>query len=151
MHLWNCQNLVSIQRRWTNEKHHWRWFDILRPMVCVLHFCALNTCKVFLSSFHFIFFDFVCCSNVHRGIVERFQTVLCATFAEDKQKIVFSGFYFSESDHGYDVIIFDVDSKDTSVGMNSPPQAFVERTLLTRVHALLSPSGQCESKLEARI
>ena len=83
--------------------------------------------------------------------MERFQTGLCATFAEDKQKIVFSIFYFLESDHGYDVIIFDVDSKDTSVGMNSPPQAFVERTLLTRVHALLSPSGQCESKLEARI
>ena len=56
---------------------------------------------------------------------------------------------FSESDHGYDVIIFDVDSKDTSVGMSSPPQAFVDRTFLTRVLSLLSPSGQCER--EARI
>jgi len=46
-----------------------------------------------------------------------------------------------ESDHGYDVIIFDVDSKDTSVGMSSPPKAFVDRTFLTRVHSLLSPSG----------
>ena len=51
--------------------------------------------------------------------MERFQTGFCATFAEDKQKIVFSCFYFSESDHGYDVIIFDVDSKDTSVGMRA--------------------------------
>lgn len=58
---------------------------------------------------------------------------------------------FSESDRGYDVIIFDVDSKDTSVGMSCPPQAFVDRTFLTRVHSLLSPSGQCEEKREARI
>ena len=48
---------------------------------------------------------------------------------------------FSESDRGYDVIIFDVDSKDTSVGMSCPPQAFVDTTFLTRVHSLLSPSG----------
>ena len=33
-------------------------------------------------------------------------------------------FIFSESVHDYDVVIFDVDSKDTSVGMSSPPQAF---------------------------
>ena len=56
--------------------------------------------------------------------------------------IVFLLFFFSESDHGYDVIVFDVDSKDTSVGMSSPPQAFVDRPFLTRVHSLLCPSGQ---------
>ena len=49
------------------------------------------------------------------------------------------------------VIIFDVDSKDTSVGISSPPQAFVDRTFLTRLHSLLSPSGQCEPKREVRI
>jgi len=58
---------------------------------------------------------------------------------------------FLESDHAYDVIIFDVDSKDISVGMSSPPQAFVDRTFLTRVHSLLTPSGQCEGKREPRI
>ena len=58
--------------------------------------------------------------------------------------------FFSESAHDY-VIIFDVDSKDTSVGISSPPQAFVDRTFLTRVHSVLSPSGQCEPKREAQI
>lgn len=53
-------------------------------------------------------------------------------------------FFSSESDPSYDVIIFDVDSKDTSVGMSCPPQAFVDKTFLTQVHSLLSPSGQCE-------
>lgn len=41
------------------------------------------------------------------------------------------------------MIIFDVDSKDTSVGMSCPPQAFVDRAFLKQVHSLLSPSGQC--------
>lgn len=48
----------------------------------------------------------------------------------------------SESTPSYDVIIFDVDSKDTSVGMSCPPQAFVDRAFLKQVHSLLSPSGQ---------
>lgn len=46
-----------------------------------------------------------------------------------------------ESAPRYDVIIFDVDSKDTSVGMSCPPQAFVDRAFLRQVHSLLSPSG----------
>lgn len=46
-----------------------------------------------------------------------------------------------ESTPSYDVIIFDVDSKDTSVGMSCPPQAFVDRAFLKQVHSLLSPSG----------
>lgn len=41
----------------------------------------------------------------------------------------------------YDVIIFDVDSKDNSVGMSCPPQAFVDKAFLTRVHSLLAPTG----------
>ena len=67
-----------------------------------------------------------------------------------QQENVFSLFsssiFFSESEPSYDVIIFDVDSKDTSVGMSCPPQAFVDRTFLTKVHSLLSPSGQCKAE-----
>ena len=50
-------------------------------------------------------------------------------------------FMFSEIYPSYDVIIFDVDSKDNSVGMSCPPQAFVDKAFLTRVHSLLAPTG----------
>ncbi|KAK3088532.1 hypothetical protein FSP39_020234 [Pinctada imbricata] len=40
-----------------------------------------------------------------------------------------------------DVIIIDVDSKDNSVGMNCPPQAFVEIDFLQTVKAALSDRG----------
>ncbi|XP_060722694.1 eEF1A lysine and N-terminal methyltransferase [Tachysurus vachellii] len=43
--------------------------------------------------------------------------------------------------HSYDVIIFDVDSKDRSLGMSCPPPAFVETPLLEKVHKLLTPRG----------
>lgn len=46
-----------------------------------------------------------------------------------------------ESCATYDVVIFDVDSKDTSVGMSCPPQAFVDQEFLTQVHALLTSTG----------
>ena len=39
------------------------------------------------------------------------------------------------------MVIFDVDSKDTSVGMSCPPQAFVDQEFLTQVHALLTSTG----------
>ncbi|XP_030627443.1 eEF1A lysine and N-terminal methyltransferase isoform X2 [Chanos chanos] len=46
----------------------------------------------------------------------------------------------SEGD-SYDVIIFDVDSKDPTLGMSCPPPAFVEMAVLERVRKLLTPRG----------
>ena len=44
----------------------------------------------------------------------------------------------------YDVIIFDVDCKNTSSGMSSPPPAFVEREMLTNTRELLRKDGKYE-------
>ncbi|XP_028258943.1 eEF1A lysine and N-terminal methyltransferase [Parambassis ranga] len=41
----------------------------------------------------------------------------------------------------FDVIMFDVDNKDSSVGMSCPPAAFVETTILQKVSNLLTPKG----------
>ncbi|KAM4722465.1 eEF1A lysine and N-terminal methyltransferase [Rhinophrynus dorsalis] len=41
----------------------------------------------------------------------------------------------------YDVVMFDVDSKDTSVGMSCPPPAFVEKIFLQSVHKILKADG----------
>ncbi|KAG7260456.1 hypothetical protein CRUP_008807 [Coryphaenoides rupestris] len=41
----------------------------------------------------------------------------------------------------FDVIMFDVDSKDSTVGMSCPPRAFVEASFLEKVHNLLNPKG----------
>ncbi|XP_055800294.1 eEF1A lysine and N-terminal methyltransferase isoform X1 [Salvelinus fontinalis] len=46
-----------------------------------------------------------------------------------------------EGGHHYDVIMFDVDSKDPSLGMSCPPPAFVETAFLERVGNLLTPRG----------
>ena len=42
----------------------------------------------------------------------------------------------------YDAIILDVDSKDVSAGISSPPQAFVEQQFLTNTQLLLKRSGK---------
>ncbi|KAI3368963.1 hypothetical protein L3Q82_025928, partial [Scortum barcoo] len=39
----------------------------------------------------------------------------------------------------FDVIMFDVDNKDNTVGMSCPPAAFVETTILQKVSSLLTP------------
>nr|XP_014345432.1 PREDICTED: methyltransferase-like protein 13 isoform X2 [Latimeria chalumnae] len=41
----------------------------------------------------------------------------------------------------YNVIMFDVDSKDLTLGMSCPPPAFVEETILQKVKRLLTPQG----------
>ncbi|XP_078263925.1 eEF1A lysine and N-terminal methyltransferase isoform X2 [Rhinoraja longicauda] len=41
----------------------------------------------------------------------------------------------------YDVIMFDVDSKDTTLGMSCPPPAFLEQAFLQKVRSLLAPQG----------
>lgn len=40
-----------------------------------------------------------------------------------------------------DVIMLDVDSKDPSVGMSCPPQAFVEEEFLLNIKKLLDNNG----------
>ncbi|XP_028386463.1 eEF1A lysine and N-terminal methyltransferase isoform X1 [Phyllostomus discolor] len=41
----------------------------------------------------------------------------------------------------YDVIMFDVDSKDPTLGMSCPPPAFVDQPFLQRVRRILTPEG----------
>ncbi|XP_055498232.1 eEF1A lysine and N-terminal methyltransferase isoform X2 [Leucoraja erinacea] len=41
----------------------------------------------------------------------------------------------------YDVVMFDVDSKDTTLGMSCPPPAFLEQAFLQKVRSLLAPQG----------
>ncbi|XP_043918670.1 eEF1A lysine and N-terminal methyltransferase isoform X2 [Protopterus annectens] len=41
----------------------------------------------------------------------------------------------------YHVIMFDVDSKDLSVGMSCPPAPFVEKSFLQKVRCVLAPQG----------
>ncbi|CAI9570366.1 unnamed protein product, partial [Staurois parvus] len=49
---------------------------------------------------------------------------------------------FADKDKAaYDVVMFDVDSKDTSLGMSCPPPAFVEKGFLQNVHKLLKNDG----------
>lgn len=42
----------------------------------------------------------------------------------------------------YDAIMFDVDSKDLTVGMSCPPPAFVEKPFLQKVKSILKPEGR---------
>ncbi|XP_074492054.1 eEF1A lysine and N-terminal methyltransferase [Sebastes fasciatus] len=46
-----------------------------------------------------------------------------------------------EGGHLFDAIMFDVDSKDTTVGMSCPPAAFIETSILQKVCSLLTPRG----------
>ncbi|KAM3619657.1 uncharacterized protein V6R79_011431 [Siganus canaliculatus] len=41
----------------------------------------------------------------------------------------------------FDAIMFDVDNKDSTVGMSCPPAAFVETSILQKVRSLLKPRG----------
>uniref|UniRef100_A0A8C2XQP0 eEF1A lysine and N-terminal methyltransferase n=1 Tax=Cyclopterus lumpus TaxID=8103 RepID=A0A8C2XQP0_CYCLU len=44
-------------------------------------------------------------------------------------------------DRLFDVVMFDVDNKDSTVGMSCPPAAFVEASILQKVCRLLTPRG----------
>uniref|UniRef100_A0A3Q2FG57 eEF1A lysine and N-terminal methyltransferase n=1 Tax=Cyprinodon variegatus TaxID=28743 RepID=A0A3Q2FG57_CYPVA len=46
-----------------------------------------------------------------------------------------------EGGHCFDVIMFDVDNKDSSVGMSCPPAAFVETPVLQKVFNMLTSRG----------
>ena len=41
------------------------------------------------------------------------------------------------------MIFIDVDSKDLSQGLSSPPAAFLQQSFLTTLHSLVSPRGKC--------
>ncbi|XP_054835158.1 eEF1A lysine and N-terminal methyltransferase [Eublepharis macularius] len=47
----------------------------------------------------------------------------------------------AEVPSSYDAIMFDVDSKDSALGMSCPPPAFVEKPFLQKVRALLKTEG----------
>ncbi|XP_025979230.2 eEF1A lysine and N-terminal methyltransferase isoform X2 [Dromaius novaehollandiae] len=47
----------------------------------------------------------------------------------------------AEASAQYDAIMFDVDSKDLTVGMSCPPPAFVEKPFLQKVKTILKPEG----------
>ncbi|KFU91301.1 Methyltransferase-like 13, partial [Chaetura pelagica] len=47
----------------------------------------------------------------------------------------------AEAPAKYDAIMFDVDSKDLTVGMSCPPPAFVEKPFLQKVKTILKPEG----------
>ncbi|XP_065734384.1 eEF1A lysine and N-terminal methyltransferase isoform X2 [Phocoena phocoena] len=46
-----------------------------------------------------------------------------------------------EARRHYDVIMFDVDSKDPTLGMSCPPPAFVAQPFLQKVKSILTPEG----------
>ncbi|XP_069793841.1 eEF1A lysine and N-terminal methyltransferase isoform X2 [Narcine bancroftii] len=43
--------------------------------------------------------------------------------------------------YSYDVVMFDVDSKDATLGMSCPPPAFVDKAFLQKVQRLMAPQG----------
>ncbi|XP_044295229.1 eEF1A lysine and N-terminal methyltransferase isoform X1 [Varanus komodoensis] len=47
----------------------------------------------------------------------------------------------AEGSSSYDAVMFDVDSKDSALGMSCPPPAFVEKAFLQKVKSLLKPDG----------
>ncbi|XP_010215275.1 PREDICTED: methyltransferase-like protein 13 [Tinamus guttatus] len=47
----------------------------------------------------------------------------------------------AEASAQYDAVMFDVDSKDLTVGMSCPPPAFVEKPFLQKVKTILKPEG----------
>ncbi|XP_034565871.1 eEF1A lysine and N-terminal methyltransferase [Notolabrus celidotus] len=50
----------------------------------------------------------------------------------------------------FDVVMFDVDNKDSSLGMSCPPAAFVETSVLQKVCSLLTPRGMFTLNLVCR-
>ena len=59
-------------------------------------------------------------------------------FIQQSQHLVC--FSFPARPH-YDVIMFDVDSKDPTLGMSCPPPAFVDQPFLQRLKRILTPEG----------
>lgn len=51
-------------------------------------------------------------------------------------------FYISYVGNTYDAVLFDVDNKDTSLGMSCPPREFVTEEVLKSVKAILKQQGK---------
>ena len=47
----------------------------------------------------------------------------------------------------YSVIMFDVDSKDLTLGVSCPPPAFVDQPFLQKVKSILTPEGRMYKRL----
>ncbi|XP_067845854.1 eEF1A lysine and N-terminal methyltransferase [Heptranchias perlo] len=66
---------------------------------------------------------------------------------DDRMKVILAdglNYISTLADSGsgsYDVIMFDVDSKDTTLGMSCPPPAFVDNVFLQKVRNVLAPQG----------
>lgn len=60
-----------------------------------------------------------------------------ALFIQQRHKVCFS----FPARPQYDVIMFDVDSKDPTLGMSCPPPAFVDQPFLQKVKSILTPEG----------
>ncbi|XP_062989840.1 eEF1A lysine and N-terminal methyltransferase isoform X2 [Elgaria multicarinata webbii] len=66
---------------------------------------------------------------------------------EDRLKVhiadglVYVASHAAEASSSYDAIMFDVDSKDSALGMSCPPPAFVEKSFLQKVRCLLKTEG----------
>ena len=58
-------------------------------------------------------------------------------------------FSFSARPH-YDIIMFDVDSKDPTLGMSCPPPAFVAQLFLQKVKSILTPEGMNNRRWQGR-
>lgn len=54
---------------------------------------------------------------------------------------LFIDFIYCAGGRLFDVIMFDVDNKDSTLGMSGPPPAFVETLFLQKVCNLLTPTG----------
>ncbi|XP_078417707.1 eEF1A lysine and N-terminal methyltransferase isoform X3 [Cetorhinus maximus] len=71
--------------------------------------------------------SYLCCDH-HRAMIAGLALL-------SKKDGLFAG------NASYDVIMFDVDSKDTTLGMSCPPLAFVDDVFLLKVRNLLAPQG----------
>lgn len=60
---------------------------------------------------------------------------------KERRRNVYFSFLSTEGNQSFDVIIFDVDNKDSTVGMSGPPATFVETAFLQKVCNLLTPRG----------
>ncbi|KAG1677986.1 Methyltransferase-like protein 13 [Nymphon striatum] len=91
-------------------------------------------------------------SSVHLGVVEIDSGIVDIAkkwfdFSEDSRNIVHVddgiNFITSESklQRKYDIVMLDVDNKDTSLGLSCPPKEFVQPSILNHSHNILKSSG----------
>ena len=73
MHFWNCQKLVWIQRRWSNQSHYWGRFEIHWDQRFVSIIFAFNFhVKCFCLHFTFVL---ILCVLLSRSSQENCETI----------------------------------------------------------------------------